>query len=120
MSRVFSAMTGTGSARPIAVDIPRNDPSDEADETFVVEADDSPFVEIGGPTGTVFSAAPAKLVPEVKAKPEAAVPRSFPRIAAPAPTPVPSPDAPYLSVHFHDVSPRAPGRPATGPDPGLV
>src|SRR5262245_16153122 len=126
MSRVFSAMTGTGSTRPAVV---AEEPHE--DERFVVEFEDAPFVEIGGPTGPIFSTAP-KPAPEPTAKTE---PRAFPRIAAPAapvaaapaPAPVVVPfgaearaAATYLSVRFHDVLPRAPGRTADGPDPGLV
>lgn len=122
MSRVFSAMTGTGSTRSAVVaEEPR------ADEEFVAELEDAPFVEIGGPAGPVFSAAP-KPTAEVKAKGE---PRAFPRIAAPTPA-APGPAAvlpfgaeapsaaPYLSVQFHDVVPRPLGRTADGPDASLV
>ena len=124
MSRVFSAMTGTGGARPAAVAVEQPRDEDDGDETFVVEADDAPFVEIGGPAGPVFSGAPAKprSVPEAKVRTEGASARAFPRIASPVPTPAPVPlaDAPaYLSVRFHDVVPRVPGR-VGGPDPGLV
>jgi Mrp family chromosome partitioning ATPase len=110
MSRVFSAMTGTGSPRPVAsVEGPRG----SEDETFVFETEGSPFVEIGGPTGPVFSAAAPK-----PAEPK---PRSFPRIAAPVPgVPATAPDATYLSVRFHDTATRSITRAAPGPDPGLV
>lgn len=127
MSRVFSAMTGTGSARSaVVIDAP-------IDEEFVAGAEDAPFVEIGGPGGPVFSPSPAKAVPaaEVKPKPEPA--RAFPRIAAPTPVVVaPTPAAPvapfgaeapttaFLSVRFHDAVPRPTGRTADGPDAGLV
>lgn len=125
MSRVFSAMTGTGSTRPAAV-IAEESPEDDR---FVADYEDAPFVEIGGPTGPVFSAAPSK----VEAKPKAD-PRAFPRIAAPAPVapvPIPAPAvtpfgteaAPaatsFLSVRFHDVAPRVAVR-TDGPDASLV
>jgi Mrp family chromosome partitioning ATPase len=113
MSRVFSAMTGTGAARPAA-----ERPSD-AEVTAFLEAEDAPFVEIGGPSGTVFS--PPLPKADAKARPEP--PRSFPRIAAPvaAPAPAPAPaEATYLSVRFHDAAPRQPTRTLTGPDAGLV
>lgn len=122
MSRVYSVMTGTSAARPtVDVDEPRED------EQFLVEAEDAPFIEIGGPTGMVFSPAPAaplKPTAEVKAKTESS--RAFPRIAAPAPAPTPAPivldtpNAAILSVRFHDVLPRGIGRIANGPDAGLV
>lgn len=120
MSRVYSVMTGTGAGRPIL-----DEPESREDEQFVVEAEDAPFIEIGGPGGTVFSQATAAAIKptvEVKPKPEAA--RAFPRIAAPLPTPAPAaPDATgatILSVRFHDVMPRVTGRTAEGPDAGLV
>src|SRR5262245_21586338 len=114
MSRVYSVMTGTSAMRPTAdVDEPRED------EQFLVEAEDAPFIEIGGPAGMVFSPAPAtalKPTAEVKAKTESS--RAFPRIAAPVPAPVPAPapigldtpSAAVLSVRFHDVMPRGTGR----------
>jgi Mrp family chromosome partitioning ATPase len=117
MSRVYSIMTGAGAtaARPV-VEEPRA--VADADEHFVVEAEDTPFIEIGGPAGPVFSATPpAKPTAEVRAKSDSA--RAYPRIAAPAPA-TEAPAARYLSVHFHDAAPRAPGRPSEGPDPGLV
>ncbi|WP_171469439.1 P-loop NTPase family protein [Frigoriglobus tundricola] len=130
MSRVFSAMTGTGSPRSAGTaEVERED------EEFVDDAETPPFVEIGGPGGPVFSAAPAKAavtapvpVPEAKLKQDP--PRAFPRIAAPAAAVVappsvaaPGPDAPtgtYLSVRFHDAAPRPIGRTTDGPDAGLV
>ncbi len=126
MSRVFSALTGSNVARSIASEEPRGD-----DDLFEIGAEDAPFVEIGGPSGPVFS--PASRA-EVK-KPEPA--RSYPRIATPvvpppAPVPVPAPapvptatpvaevpPASFLSVRFHDTAPRIPGR-TGGPDAGLV
>ena len=134
MSRVFSAMTGTGGARPAAVAVEEPPVDADGDESFVVEADDAPFVEVGGPAGPVFSAAPAK-PPEARVRTDAAPARAFPRIAAPVPPPraevfgpaprvehAPAPaDAPsYLSVRVHDTAPRTAGRIAAGPDVGLV
>jgi Mrp family chromosome partitioning ATPase len=119
MSRVFTAMTGTGAPRPaVAVEKPRG----TGDETFVVETDGAPFVEVGGPTGPVFSAAP-KPAPGVKERTQTASPRPFPRIAPPAAVApaavIPVADYPaYLSVSFHET--RRPSRPAAGPDGGLV
>lgn len=122
MSRVYSAMTGT-STRPSAPTIEA--PDDGAWEN----EEEAPFVEIGGPGGPVFSAAPpapavvpvvpvapvVKPAPEVKAEPMPEAPRPFPRLVPP-PTAAPA----YLSVRFHDVAGR-PVRPAgDGPDAGLV
>jgi Mrp family chromosome partitioning ATPase len=138
MSRVFSAMTGTGAPRPVvAVEtLVAGEPRcGDEDESFVVEAEDAPFVEIGGPGGPVFSTAPPRPAPEAKVKTDGAPARAFPRIApvaaplappvvaqgaVPVIVPVPAGELPaYLSVHFHDVT-RAVGRPTTGPDAGLV
>jgi Mrp family chromosome partitioning ATPase len=94
--------------------------AEAASEAIPVE--EIPFVEIGGPSGPIFSAG-LKVVarPEV-AKPEepAAIPaatstpapeRTFPRLASPK----------YLSVTFHDLSGRvrSAGQ-SDGPDAGLV
>lgn len=117
MSRVYSVMTGTSAARPL---VEVEEPVD--DEQFVVEAEEAPFIEIGGPAGPVFSHAPTvatKPTAEVKDKSESA--RAFPRIAAPTPaTTLDATTAAILSVRFHDVRPRVPGRAAEGPDSGLV
>lgn len=138
MSLVYSAMTGTGSARPAVVaEVSRHD------EEFVAGAEDAPFVEIGGPGGPVFSASPAKAVSVAEVKPKPEPPRAFPRIASPAPvsvapTPtlagpvvpfgveapapfgVEAPTTAFLSVRFHDAAPRPTSRAADGPDAGLV
>jgi Mrp family chromosome partitioning ATPase len=125
MSRVFSAMTGTATARSVPGSHPAPAVDSEtdtdleleealaADARFVAADAGAPFVEIGGPAGPVFSAA--------KPKPE---PRAFPRIApAPAVPPASAPpaDAPaYLSVKFHDVLARPLSRAPGAPDAGLV
>jgi len=107
MSRMFKAVSGGTSLRALA----------EAPA-----ADDVPFVEIGGPSGPLYSPglsllavpAPAPL-PAIEPPPEPApaplAERSFPRLAEPK----------YLSVSFHDLT----GRPRNaaerdGPDAGLV
>ncbi len=96
MSRVFSALTGSNVARTATAEDARDDAG------FVVGAEEPPFVEIGGPAGPVFSAAPAKAKPEP----------TFPRIAAPAPPPLVIESATsILSVRFHDVAPRVSGAP---------
>jgi len=48
MSRVFSAMTGTGSTRPVLVE----NQDEGADEQFVVESEDAPFAEAGSAGGS--------------------------------------------------------------------
>jgi Mrp family chromosome partitioning ATPase len=121
MSRVYSAMTGTSGTAAVRPADRVEEPLE--DEQFVVEAEDAPFVEVGGPAGTVFSPAPAPA--PAPARPTAEVKkgegaRAYPRIAAPAPAPPEVPAAPILSVQFHDVLPRVPGRAAGGPDGGLV
>jgi Mrp family chromosome partitioning ATPase len=139
---MFSAMTGSASARPTGAPTPSPDgpktrptaepewdrvrvrasqvteaPPSESDAGFVV-GEEVPFVEIGGPNGAVFSPGP-KPVP-VAASPTSVVPaprpepapREFPRLAE-------SPR--YLSVRFHDLSDRARLKPTIeGPDPELV
>jgi Mrp family chromosome partitioning ATPase len=131
MSRVFSAMTGTGSTRPVIVAAgPR-----EEEESFVVGTEEAPFVEIGGPSGPVFSPS----APALAVKPKTEPVRAFPRIATPTPAPATTAVSPavitpfgmeapapatasptYLSVRFHDAMPRPVGRTADGPDPSLV
>jgi len=74
---------------------------------FVPDSDDTPFVEVGGPNGPVYSAGPM-------AKPIADPPtaRTFPRLAN---TPL------YLSVTFHDIAGTTkPTASVDGPDAGLV
>ena len=110
MSRVYNVLTGAG--RPMGtttVDLP--------DDGVWVNAEETPYVEIGGPSGPVFSAtsAPsARTIPEAKidAKPELV--RPFPRLVA-SPTPT------YLSVRFHDLAARDVAKTAgDGPDASLV
>ncbi len=127
MSRVYSVMTGASAPRPVAIE-----PHDD-NEQFVVEAEDTPFIEVGGPAGPVFSPtsapatkpiSPAKPTAEVKVNPEPSA-RAFPRIAAPTPLTPPAPTAPalipaVLSVRFHDVAQRSVRPLSDGPDPGLV
>ncbi|MBM3980917.1 MAG: CpsD/CapB family tyrosine-protein kinase [Planctomycetes bacterium] len=110
MSRVFSAMTGTSAARAVPAAPIESPRAEFADDTFVADAEGAPFVEVGGRGGTVFS----------PPKPKVEEPRAFPRIAADAPAAPATPAAAYLSVRFHDAAPRAPERPAGGPDASLV
>jgi Mrp family chromosome partitioning ATPase len=104
------------------------DPGIAVDE-FVAEVD-APFVEVGGPTGTVFSPgsgvvklptlqpaeeppAPAaeESLPVSQAPADPVPDRTYPRLAAPA----------YLSITFHDLTGRPRDRAdVEGPDPGLV
>ena len=149
MSRMYSMVSGGASVRavvpgpdtsaPARGGQPRTYPA-EVSEEFVSDAEDTPYVEIGGPGGPVFSAGPVSVtlpttnsattgglvgvipsgVPETSplaassratASPEPVV-RPFPRLAD---------AAPYLSVRFHDLSGRPRGKPEyEGPDPGLV
>lgn len=114
MSRVYSVMTGTGAVRGVI-----EEPHDDVrEDEFIIEAEDAPFIEIGGPAGAVFSPASTKPAVEAKTKSDAA--RSYPRIVAPIPAPTTPDTTKYLSIHFHDVLPRGAGRIADGPDAGLV
>ena len=111
---------------------PRPEPTPAAADGFLAGTDDTPFVEVGDPAGTLFSPGPgvvkfpplpavAKSTPTpktesaLKAEPLPAPtgdPRPFPRLASPPP---------YLSVSFHDLSGRVrTPEPSEGPDPGLV
>jgi Mrp family chromosome partitioning ATPase len=138
MSRMYSVWTGGahgsasrsganvgGCPEPLAPSVPRvlapqADPAiepapDVSDPDFVPEADDTPFVEVGGPGGTVFSAGVAtstgSAVPVDRAAVKPAT-RTYPRLAN---TPL------YLSVTFHDLTGLArPQAAVDGPDPGLV
>jgi Mrp family chromosome partitioning ATPase len=140
MSRVYNALTGATRTATLNNTI--------ADENAWETSEEAPFIEIGSPSGPLFSSAslaasssvqitpkPAvpKLVasslkpgPEIKAEdkpePKAETLRTFPRLvpSAAAPAAVPAPATAYLSVKFHDVTVRQP-RPATeGPDAALV
>jgi len=108
MSRVYNVLTGA--ARPAAPVTP------EAPDDGVWANEEAPFVEIGGPSGPVFSAAPAATTPPPpKPEPKAEAPRSYPRLA-----PAPAATA-YLSVRFHDaIVPGAPRPGGGGPDSSLV
>lgn len=106
MSRVYNVLTGAG--RPAGPASP-----EPPDDGVWGNEDDAPFVEIGGPSGPVFSAASAPTSPTA-AKVEAA--RSYPRLA---PTPAPT-AATYLSVRFHDLAPPGSAKPNGGPDASLV
>jgi len=142
MSRVYNALTGA--ARSNAT--PSSEiPDDGAWET----TDETPFVEIGGPGGPVYSAAstaassnvliaprPAPAAPklasvppklmtepkvEVKPEPKSEPVRAYPRLVPSAPVVAPAaPSTAYLSVRFHDVAARQPRISAEGPDPALV
>ncbi len=110
MSRVYNVLTGA--PRPLGtttIELP--------DDGVWANAEETPFVEIGGPGGPVFSASPTagpRIIPEAKieAKPEPT--RAYPRLVAP---PAPA----YLSVRFHDIVTRGAAKPASdGPDSSLV
>ena len=136
MSRMYNVMSGGPAARaaaaPAEPDAPWSPPGRIAaaslDDEFPGYTDDTPYVEVGGPSGPVFSAGPAavKVAPPVtkpvavpaadetvvaRANPQPEA-RTFPRLAG---TPA------YLSVTFHDLSGRPrPTSEVEGPDPGLV
>jgi Mrp family chromosome partitioning ATPase len=115
MSRIYSALSGSAG---------RDDGGPALSGTVTAEewaaAEEVPFVEVGGPTGTIFSAGPIPVGPvELATTPEPitnpepppAV-RPFPRLAG---TPT------YLSVRFHDLTDTARPKPsADGPDADLV
>jgi Mrp family chromosome partitioning ATPase len=122
MSRVYSVLTGaTRPTGPAAIETP--------DANVWEDGDNAPFVEIGGPSGPIFSATPSasptsvaspasvatprissnETKPEVKIE----VPRAYPRLVPP-PTPA------YLSVRFHDVIARAARPLGDVPDHSLV
>jgi Mrp family chromosome partitioning ATPase len=138
MSRVYNALTGATRTATLSNTI--------ADENAWETSEEAPFIEIGSPSGPLFSSAslaasssvqitpkPAtpKLVasslkpgPEIKAEdkpePKAETLRTFPRLVPSATAPTAIPATAYLSVKFHDVTVRQP-RPATeGPDAALV
>jgi Mrp family chromosome partitioning ATPase len=127
MSRVYSALTGaTRPAGTAVLDAPDDgvwENSEEPAAATVETTDDAPFIEIGGPTGPIFSAslgtppAPRALgetEPALRPQPKVDEPtRTYPRL-------VPPPAA-YLSVRFHDVAQRAGAAGSVaGPDSSLV
>lgn len=138
MSRVYNALTGVARSAAPSTDV--------AEESGWDGPEDAPFIEIGGPSGPVFSgmtppvliapraaaatapkltpAAP-KLAAEPKLEPKPEPARVFPRLVPSAPASAPAPAAvppatAYLSVKFHDVTLRQPRVGAEGPDPSLV
>jgi hypothetical protein len=87
-----------------------------AEDPVWLTAEETPYVEIGGPGGPIFSppaTQPARPIPEARIEPKTEPVRSFPRLVAPPP-PV------YLSVRFHDIYPRGIAKPGVGPDASLV
>jgi Mrp family chromosome partitioning ATPase len=85
-------------------------PRSETADATVAEAD-VPFIEIGAPSGPVFSTGLNVLKLPAKTETPAVAERTFPRLATPK----------YLSVTFHDLTGRKRneiGR--EGPDSGLV
>jgi Mrp family chromosome partitioning ATPase len=109
MSRVYNVLTG--SPRPAGSTI-----IDPPDEEVWVSAEENPFVEIGGPTGPVFSPtqSASRTIPEAKNDAKIELIRPYPRlVSSPAPA--------YLSVHFHDIVARGAAKSTnTGPDASLV
>lgn len=123
MSRVYSALTGTprpaGAATLDAPDDGVWENSAETPAEVDVAAEDSPFIEIGGPGGPVFSGiAPppptVRLAPETKIEPKPEPVRAFPRLVSAKAAPA------HLSVRFHDVLLRGPKPSGDGPDASLV
>jgi Mrp family chromosome partitioning ATPase len=110
MSRVYNALTGAPRPHGAAtIELP--------DDGVWANAEETPFVEIGGPGGPVFSGAQTTLtrtIPEAKIEAKQEQDRSYPRLVAPpAPT--------YLSVRFHDIISRGTAKLLNdGPDAGLV
>ena len=117
---MFSALSGSGASRSTVE-------SSRAPVTTIAapvreENKETPFVEIGGPDGPVFSLGSTARVEAEPLSPESATEarhevdepppvRAFPRLARPA----------YLSVTFHDLTGRTdPGPEIEGPDAGLV
>jgi Mrp family chromosome partitioning ATPase len=125
MSRVYSVLTGAARpAVPPAVAVPDDGVWENS------EATESPYIEIGGPSGPIFFSPPSAAVaasipapaaapvipkpaPETKPEAPAGGDRPFPRLAPATAAPA------YLSVRFHDVA-RAPRQVGDGPDPSLV
>ena len=124
MSRVYSALTGALRPAGAAVlDTPDDGVWENSEEPALEVAtnDSAPFIEIGGPSGPVFSPsltpppavrAVAESKPEIKLEAKAEPARTFPRL-------VPAPATAYLSVRFHDVQIRGKGQ-HDGPDTSLV
>lgn len=119
MSRVYNVLTGA--TRPVVGSVATVEAPDDA---HWASNDDSPFVEIGGPSGPIFSpvsrghatpvVAPPKPVAESKPEPKAEATLAFPRLVPPALAPA------YLSVRFHDATARLPRPAVEGPDAALV
>jgi Mrp family chromosome partitioning ATPase len=115
MSRVYNVLTGAARSAESGTG---GEPADAAWDS----AESTPFVEIGGPAGPIFSpvlspGAPAPsssrtTPPEPEPKPDAT--RTYPRLAPQSVAPA------YLSVRFHDAIAQATRPAADGPDASLV
>lgn len=135
---MFNMLSGAAVARPDAHVLPQPVVAavrEEEDDTgFADGIDDTPFVEIGGPSGPVFSAGSLALktdpVSVAEAMPVVAAVPADPVIGV-APKPATPPAAReyprlantprYLSVTFHDLNGGSRPQPAIdGPDLGLV
>ncbi len=109
MSRVYNVLTGPArSISPVTIETP--------DDGVWSNDEETPFVEIGGPAGPVYS--PAKPTPHTEVAtpvPTGDASREFPRLVAANELPA------YLSVRFHDAAVPAPVvAPGGGPDATLV
>jgi Mrp family chromosome partitioning ATPase len=115
MSRVYNVLTGAVRPTESATS------GDLADAAWD-NAEATPFVEIGGPAGPIFSpvlspvattpASSRTTPPEPEPKPETT--RTYPRLAPSSVVPT------YLSVRFHDAIAQATRPAADGPDSSLV
>jgi Mrp family chromosome partitioning ATPase len=123
MSRVYSALTGA--MRPAGaalLDAPDDGVWENSEEPVAESSIPTPFIEIGGPGGPVFSpnlgAPPAK--PPIPAS-KSEMPQAQPKVDEPTRTLlrlVPPPATAHLSVRFHDVVLL--GTKGQGPDASLV
>lgn len=104
MSRVYSAMTGTGRPVPQPVEMP--------DDGVWENSEAAPYVEIGGPGGPVYAGPQSPPTAPAAADAAPSAVREFPRLVPPTPT--------YLSVRLHEEGSRPSHAPEDGLDPGLV
>jgi Mrp family chromosome partitioning ATPase len=110
MSRVYNVLTGA--SRPVGtttIDLP--------DDGAWANAGETPFVEIGGPGGPVFSSPKTttqRVLPEAKIETKSEAARAYPRLVTP---PAPA----YLSVRFHDIVSRGAAKQVSdGPEASLI
>jgi Mrp family chromosome partitioning ATPase len=123
MSRVYSALTGSPRPAGAAVlDAPDDGVWENSEAPAPPPTDDTPFIEIGGPSGPVFSSSLALTAALKTIAPTESAPRTSPTVDEPTrvfPRLAPTPAA-YLSVRFHEVSRPGAKEGQTGPDGSLV